>query len=57
MSLDGGLELWRLITPIFLHVGIFHLALNMLGQIPLGFDLERSIGTWRFIIVYFISGI
>ena len=50
-------QLWRLITAMFLHVGVFHLLLNLLAQIPMGYELERSIGTLNVIIIYIASGI
>lgn len=49
-------QFWRFFTPIFIHVGVFHLSLNLLSQLPIGIDLERCIGTWRVVFVYFISG-
>jgi len=48
---------WRFIVPIFLHAGILHIGFNMLLQMTLGAEVERQIGTIRFIILYFCSGI
>ncbi|TID18514.1 gb [Venturia nashicola] len=48
---------WRFIVPIFLHGGIIHFGFNMLLQWTLGRDIERQIGTLRFLLVYFASGI
>jgi len=48
---------FRFITPIFLHGGIVHIAFNLLLQLTLGRDIERIIGTFRFVLVYFSSGI
>ena len=48
---------WRFITPMFLHAGIIHIGFNMLLQMTLGRDMEKAIGTLRFVIVYLSSGI
>jgi GlpG protein len=41
-------ELWRLITPIFVHYGSMHLAFNMVMFYQLGSLIEDRRGTWRF---------
>jgi membrane associated rhomboid family serine protease len=48
---------FRFITPIFLHAGIIHIGFNMLLQITLGREIEMQIGSLRFFLVYFSSGI
>lgn len=48
---------WRFITPIFIHAGIIHIGFNLLLQLTLGRDIEKLIGSIRFAIVYFASGI
>ena len=48
---------FRFITPMFLHSGVIHIGFNMLLQMTLGRDMERSIGPIRFFIVYISSGI
>lgn len=48
---------FRFITPMFLHSGVIHIGFNMLLQMTLGRDMERSIGPIRFFIVYVSSGI
>jgi GlpG protein len=40
-------EIWRLITPIFLHFGPMHLVMNMLATHSLGTVLEIRLGSWR----------
>ncbi len=49
-------ELWRLITPIFLHGSILHIAFNMYALHILGPRLERYYGHWRFLTLYLLSG-
>jgi len=48
---------WRFIVPIFIHAGIIHIGFNLLLQVTLGRDVEKLIGSIRFAIVYFASGI
>eukprot|EP00823_Brevimastigomonas_motovehiculus_P003402 TRINITY_DN2064_c0_g1_i1.p1 TRINITY_DN2064_c0_g1~~TRINITY_DN2064_c0_g1_i1.p1 ORF type:complete len:325 (-),score=38.94 TRINITY_DN2064_c0_g1_i1:372-1346(-) len=50
-------EVWRLVTPILLHGGFIHLVMNLFFQFRFGFALERRWGLWRFIAVYFLTGI
>jgi hypothetical protein len=44
---DGATGGWRLITAVFLHAGIIHLALSVVFKLLAGFLLERRIGWWR----------
>lgn len=48
-------ELWRLITPVFLHGSIMHVAFNMYALFVVGPSLERAYGHWRFTALYFLS--
>lgn len=50
-------EYYRLITPIFLHAGLLHIALNMYALKSLGSLIERIYGTAKFALIYFISGL
>jgi rhomboid protease GluP len=52
---DG--EWWRLITPIFLHFGIMHILFNALALFAFGTQLEQLIGSPRYLIIFFLSGI
>lgn len=54
---DPPNQWFRFITPIFLHAGIVHIAFNMLLQFTLGREMEKIIGSVRFLIVYLSSGI
>ena len=61
-SLDGisvvqSGEYYRLLTYMFLHMGIMHLGNNMILVFFLGNELERFFGKWLFLFVYFLSGI
>ncbi|MBS3141009.1 rhomboid family intramembrane serine protease [Candidatus Woesearchaeota archaeon] len=50
-------EPWMLITSMFLHGDLVHLLNNMLALFIFGMILENSIGSKRFLIVYFVSGV
>lgn len=43
---------WRLFSAAFLHIGIMHLASNMIALVYVGAFLEPLIGTKRFILAY-----
>jgi len=49
-------QLWRLITPVFLHGGILHIGFNMYALFILGPGLERYFGHGRFLVLYFLAG-
>jgi membrane associated rhomboid family serine protease len=48
---------FRFIIPIFMHAGLIHIGFNMLLQLTLGRDMEKSIGSIRFFLVYMSAGI
>lgn len=49
-------QFWRLITPVFLHGSILHIAFNMYALLIFGPGLERYYGRGRFLALFFISG-
>jgi membrane associated rhomboid family serine protease len=50
-------EWYRLITPIMLHAGIFHLLGNVAVQLETGVFFEREWGSIRWLIVYLGSAV
>ncbi len=69
-ALDGGREIMRppyassappalvtVLTSMFLHGGILHLAGNMLYLFIFGAAVEEAMGHFRYFLFYFISGI
>lgn len=48
---------WRLVSSMFLHIGIIHIAFNMWCLWDLGALCEGLYGAWTFVGLYFISGI
>jgi membrane associated rhomboid family serine protease len=52
-----GDEWFRLVSAIFLHAGLLHLAFNMYVLFLLGPPLERLLGHGRFLVLFLLSGL
>jgi rhomboid protease GluP len=52
----GG-EWWRLLTAMFVHLGIVHLVFNMLVLAAMGPWVERMVGNWGFLVLYMLAGL
>lgn len=51
-------QVWRLATYLFLHANIFwHLIFNMFALWMFGPEIERRLGTSRFVFYYFLTGV
>ncbi|HEX6148178.1 rhomboid family intramembrane serine protease [Nocardioides sp.] len=48
---------WQVVTSMFTHVAVWHIAFNMLALWFLGPQLEMAIGRLRFLALYFLSGL
>ncbi|WP_155973273.1 rhomboid family intramembrane serine protease [Streptococcus ruminantium] len=50
-------QLWRLVSPIFVHIGWEHFLFNSVTLLGLGYQLEGLFGPRRFFLLYLLSGI
>lgn len=50
-------QYWRIITAMFIHFSILHIALNMLSLFLVGRAVEVMYGKWRYLAIYMLSGI
>jgi len=50
-------EIWRFLTPAFLHGSILHLGFNMYALFVIGPALEKKYGSSSFILLYVISAV
>lgn len=55
-AVDAG-QWYRLVTAMFLHYGLLHLAVNMLSLYIIGQDLERFFGRAKYAALYLLSGV
>ena len=56
-AIQSPVDLYRFVTPMFLHVDFMHLAFNMVALYSVGEVLERVLGRGNFLALYFIGGI
>lgn len=48
---------WRVVTSMFIHIGVLHLFYNMAAFFYVGPTVERMFGNIGFLVLYFVSGI
>lgn len=48
---------WRLLSAMFLHGGLIHVAMNMVGLHGAGVMVERIYGHGQFALIYFAAGL
>jgi rhomboid protease GluP len=53
----GQGQWWRLVTSLFLHIGILHVALNGWALYQLGALFEILLGSGKLLLVFFLSGV
>jgi membrane associated rhomboid family serine protease len=52
---DG--EWWRLLTSLFLHLGVWHLLFNMWALASFGPLAERLYGSANYLLLYLVAGV
>ena len=57
VSIAFGQDYYRLVSAIFLHGSILHLAFNMYVLFVLGPTLERILGHGRFLLLFLLAGV
>lgn len=55
--LVAGGQWWRVFTASFIHIGFFHIAMNMYFLYSLGPVFESLYGSGRFLLIYLVSGV
>lgn len=48
---------WQILTHMFMHDGFWHVFFNMYSLLMFGSILERSLGTKKYLIFYFVTGL
>jgi membrane associated rhomboid family serine protease len=48
---------WRFITPMFVHIDVLHLVMNMFSLLILGPFVEKLYGSAKFVVFYVLTGI
>jgi membrane associated rhomboid family serine protease len=47
---------WTIFTYMFAHANLNHLFFNMLGLFFFGTQVERTVGSWEFLMFYLLTG-
>jgi rhomboid protease GluP len=56
-SLIAEGQVWRLLTSMFLHIGLVHLFFNGYALYIFGIQVERLYGSPRFLAIYLLAGL
>lgn len=55
--LGPTMEQWRMLSAVFVHLGAFHLLMNMSALLWLGRTIEAAMGSWRMVWIFVLSGV
>lgn len=50
-------QLWRFVTPMFVHINLIHLFVNMYSLLMVGPFVEKLYGQTRFVVFWIVTGI
>lgn len=53
----SSLQIYRLIIPVFLHFDLWHVVVNSVFTLLLGFEVEHILGKMDFLTLYFASSL
>ena len=56
-EIDQGRQIWRFVTPIFIHIGLLHLFFNSYALWIVGPQVEKLYGSATYVILYVLTGI
>src|ERR1051325_7296334 len=57
LLIQSGHQWWRFVTPMFLHVNLLHLIVNMYSLWMVGPYVEKLYGSAKFIVFWILTGI
>lgn len=50
-------EVWRILSPCFMHGGLLHILFNMLWLLLLGKQIEERVKPWQYLSISFLIGV
>jgi membrane associated rhomboid family serine protease len=56
-AVDQQHQAYRLLTGMFLHYSVLHIAFNMYALVVVGQQLEQMLGRWRYLTLYLLAGL